>query len=209
FIDLGVQSAQEVEALGIHIGTPVIYAAPLEKIGRNLMGKSFDDRIGLAVMITLAERLSMTPKDRRPTVTFVSTVMEEIGARGVESVARDIDVEGVIVLEVGLADDYPGTHGEASVSLGKGPVIVVKDSQLVYSHKLNKRLFEVASKKHIRIQRAVYHHYATDGFRIAAQGQPVSTVGIPCRYTHSSFECIDPSDVENVIDLVFSFLLGE
>ncbi len=207
FIDIGLDSAREVQDLGIHIGTPVIYAAPLEKIGRHLMGKAFDDRIGLAVMITLAERLSKIPKESRPTVTFVSTVMEEIGARGVESVAKNIDVEGVLVLEVGLADDYPGTHGEASVSLGKGPVIVVKDSQLVYSHKINRMLFEIADKRDIPIQRAVYHNYATDGFRIAAQGQPVSTVGIPCRYTHSSFECIDPSDVEKATDLVFHFLL--
>jgi len=209
FIDIGLQSATEVEEMGIHIGTPVVYAAPLEKVGNHLMGKAFDDRIGLTVMIALAERLSKTPKETRPTVTFVSTVMEEIGARGVESVARNINVESVLVLEVGLADDYPGTHGEASVSLGDGPVIVVKDSQLVYSHKINQKIIEIAEKRDIPIQRAVYHNYATDGYRIAAQGQPVSTIGIPCRYTHSSFECIDPSDVERAIELVFHFLIEQ
>ncbi len=207
FIDVGLPSANDVDELGIHIGTPVIYAAPMEKIGNHLMGKSFDDRIGLALMITLAERLSKLPISGRPTITLISTVMEEIGAKGVSSVARDLDVDGVIVLEVGLADDYPGTHGEASVGLGKGPVIVVKDSQIVYSHKMNKRFFELSEKKKIPIQRAVYHHYATDGYPIASQGQRVSTIGIPCRYTHSSFECIDISDVLQAFDLIFHFLV--
>ena len=209
FIDIGVESSAEVEEIGIHIGTPVIYAAPVERVGKHLMGKSFDDRVGLAEMIVLAERLSMTPKEQRPTVTFVSTVMEEIGAKGASAVARDLDVDGVIILEIGLADDYPGTHGEASVGLGKGPVIVIKDNQIVYSHKLNKKIIAIAEDRKIAFQRAVYHNYATDGFPIASQGQLVAVVGVPCRYSHSSFESIDPIDVQNVIELVYHFLISE
>ncbi len=209
FIDVGLRSSEEVESAGIHIGTPVVYATSVKRVGNYLMGKSFDDRVGLAMVIVIAERLSKVDKERRPSVTLVSTVMEEIGAKGVAAVAKHLDVDGVIVLEVGLADDYPGTRGEASVGLGKGPVIVVKDNQLVYSHKINKQLFKVAEEKGIPIQRAVYHNYATDGFPIASQGQPVSTVGVPCRYTHSSFECIDPSDVQKTVELVFQFLMSE
>ncbi len=208
FIDVGVSSRSEVNDLEIQIGTPVIYAAPLEKVGSHLMGKSFDNRVGLTVMIMVAEQLSKLPKEKRPSVTLLSTVMEEIGAKGVSAIARELDVDAVIVLEVGLADDYPGTHGEASVCLGKGPVVAVKDSQIVYSHAINKRVFEVAEERSIEIQRAVYHNYATDGFPIASQGQLVSTIGVPCRYTHSSFECIDPLDLVKTIDLVFHFLVS-
>ena len=209
FIDIGVETPEKVKEIGIHIGTPVIYAAPVERVGKHLMGKSFDDRIGLAEMIVLAERLSKTPKESRPTVSLVSTVMEEIGAKGASAVARDLDVDGVIILEIGFADDYPGTQGEASVGLGKGPVVVIKDRQIVYSHKLNKKIFSVAEGRGIDIQRAVYHHYATDGFPIAAQGQLVAVIAVPCRYTHSSFEAIDPVDVQNALDLIYHFLLSE
>ncbi len=209
FIDIGVRSVEDVEEMGIYVGTPVVYAAPIEKIGKHLMGKSFDDRIGLAQMIVLAERLFKTPKEDRPTISLVSTVMEEIGAKGAPAIAQNLDVDGVLILEIGLADDYPGTNNEVSVGLGKGPVLVVKDTQIVYSHKLNKKIIATAEESDIGIQRAVYHNYATDGFPMATHGQPVAVIAVPCRYSHSSFEAIDPADVENTLDLIYHFLISE
>ena len=209
FIDIGLNTPEEVESLGIHVGSPVIYAASVEKVGHNIMGKSFDDRVGLAMMIQLAKRLAKIPVEKRPRLTFVSTVMEEIGAKGAAAVAKSLDVDGAIILDIGLADDYPGTKGEAGVELGKGPVVVIKDSQLVYSHKQNQRFLRIAEEKGISFQRAVYHNYATDGFQIASQGQIVSVIGVPCRYSHSSFEAINLTDVESTIQLVYHFLLSK
>ncbi|MGY5875018.1 MAG: M20/M25/M40 family metallo-hydrolase [Candidatus Thorarchaeota archaeon] len=206
FLDIGLGSAEEVADLGINIGDPIIYAAPVEKVGNNVCGKSMDDRVGLVMMILLAEKLSQLPEKDRPTITFVSTVMEELGAKGAAAIARNLDVDGVIIAEIGLADDYPGTSGEAGVSLGKGPVIVVKDTQIHYSHEMNQRLIETGHKAGIEIQRAVYHNYATDGFQIVSHGQLVSVVAVPCRYSHSSFEMINLKDLTNAIELVYQFL---
>ncbi|MHA2601356.1 MAG: M42 family metallopeptidase [Candidatus Thorarchaeota archaeon SMTZ1-83] len=207
FLDAGATSKEEIHEMGIQIGTPAIYDASLTKVGKNLVGKSFDDRVGLTMMILIAENLSKIEKSQRPTVTFVSTVMEELGAKGAAAVAKNLEIDGAIILEVGLADDYPGTSGEAGVALGKGPVIVVKDSQVHYSHKLNMQLIETAEKNGISIQRAVYHNYATDGSQMILQGQLAATVGVPCRYSHSSFETLTMDDVESTIRLVSSFLM--
>ncbi len=206
FLDVGAASKEEIHEMDIHVGTPVIYDATLTKVGKNVVGKSFDDRVGLTMMILIAEELSKTDKSRRTTVTFVSTVMEELGAKGAAAVARNLEVDGAIILETGLADDYPGTSGEAGVALGQGPVIVIKDSQVHYSHKLNTRLMEMAERNGISIQRAVYHNYATDGFQMVLQGQLAATVGVPCRYSHSSFETLKLEDVESAVRLVISFL---
>jgi endoglucanase len=132
--------------------------------------------------------------------------MEELGAKGAAAVARNLDVDGVFIVDIGLADDYPGTSGEAGVSLGKGPAIVIKDNQMHYSHQLNQKLFEIAEFGGIPIQRAVYHNYATDGFQIASQGQVVSAIGIPCRYSHSSFETLNLKDVEYALTLLTNML---
>jgi len=208
FLDVGLCSVEEVAEAGIQIGDPVIYAAPIERIGHNLCGKSFDDRVGLVIMVKLVEMLSKISEKDRPTLTLVSTVMEELGAKGAAAIARNLDVDGVLVVDIGLADDYPGTSGEAGVSLGKGPVIVIKDNQIHYSHKQNQELFALAENLGIPVQRAVYHNYATDGYQIASQGQVVSAIGIPCRYSHSSFETIKLEDVEKTIQLIYQFLLS-
>jgi putative aminopeptidase FrvX len=58
----------------------------------------------------------------------------------------------------------------------------------------------------VPIQRAVYHNYSTDGFQIASQGQIVSAIGVPCRYSHSSFETLNLQDAENALQLLINFL---
>lgn len=207
FLDVGLSSPEEVEEQGIHIGDPIIYAAPIEKVGHHVVGKSMDDRIGLVIMIELAEKLSKIPIDKRPKVTFVSTVMEELGAKGAAAAARDLDVDGVIAIDIGLADDHPGTNGEAGVGLGMGPVIVIKDDAMHYSHELIRLVLDTAEREKIPVQRAVYHHYLTDGVQFAMQGQKVAVIAIPCRYSHSSFETIDLKDVDMAIHLLEKVLL--
>ena len=206
FIDIGAESSEEVYERGIDIGTHLVYDTRTEQIGKNVVGKSIDDRVGLTLMLHLANLLSEVPQDKRPTVTFVSTVMEEIGAKGASAIADELDVDAVLVLEIGLADDYPGTQGEANVDLGKGPVIVIKDNQIVYSHELTEALGKISKETGIEIQKAVYHNYATDGYRMASQGQRVAAIGVPCRYSHSSFETVRMDDVRNALKLIYEFL---
>jgi putative aminopeptidase FrvX len=206
FLDVGADSIDSIKEMGIHVGDPIVYASSLEKIGKRAIGKSIDNRIGISMMLIIAERLAKLPEAKRPAVVFISTVMEEMGAKGAAAIAKDLDMDGVIIAEVGLADDYPGTSGEAGVALGKGPVVVIKDTQIHYSHEQNKKIFAIADEKKIEIQRAVYHNYATDGFQIAAQGERVSVIGVPCRYTHSSFEMIDLDDMKSAIDLIYDVI---
>lgn len=207
FLDIGAKDAKEVEEKGINVGAPVIYAAPVERLmGDIVVGKSMDDRVGLTVMLRTLEQFSKIPNQKRPTLTFVSTVMEELGARGASIVAKDLDVDAVIILDIGLADDYPGTKGEAGVALGKGPVMVIKDSALHYSHDLVQRIIQTAEKEKIPIQRAVYHNYVTDGVQFVSQGQVVAVVAVPCRYSHSSFEAVSLMDVEMTIRLMMKVL---
>ena len=207
FLDIGLSSRDEVEEQGIHVGDPIIYAAPVERVGHNLCGKSMDDRIGLVIMTVLAQKLSKIPTTNRPKITFVSTVMEELGAKGAAAIARDLDVDGVLILDIGLADDYPGTKAEAGVTLGKGPVIVIKDNAMHYSHKLIGEILNTAEKAEVPVQRAVFHNYVTDGVQFAAQGQMTAVVAVPCRYSHSSFETINLKDVEMTLHLIERFLV--
>jgi putative aminopeptidase FrvX len=207
FLDIGAKTPDEVNEQGINIGDPVIYAAPVEKLmNDNVAGKSMDDRVGLTVLLRVLEHVSKIAKSKRPTITFVSTVMEELGAKGAAVVAKDLNVDEIIILDIGLADDYPGTKGEAGVALGKGPVVVIKDNALHYSHKFVQRIIKTAEKEKIPIQRAVFHSYMTDGVQFASQGQVVAVLAVPCRYSHSSFETVNLLDMDMTIHLVMNLL---
>jgi endoglucanase len=207
FLDIGAKSAEDIQELGINIGDPVIYAAPVEKLlNHHVSGKSMDDRVGLVVLLRVLRQFAKVSKNKRPTITFVSTVMEELGAKGAAAVAKDLDVDAVVILDVGLADDYPGTKGESNIALGKGPVIVIKDNAMHYSHDFVQRIIKTAEKEKIPIQRAVFHSYVTDGVQFGSQGQIVSVLAIPCRYTHSSFETVNLLDVDMTIHLLMKLL---
>ncbi len=55
FIDVGASGAAEVKALGIEIGTPVVYAPRVLHLNENRMaGTSVDDRAGCAVVMEVA-----------------------------------------------------------------------------------------------------------------------------------------------------------
>jgi endoglucanase len=115
-------------------------------------------------------------------------------------------VDAVIILDIGLADDHPGTNGEFGISLGKGPIIVIKDSAMHYSYELVQSIIKTAEKETIPIQRAVFHSYMTDGVQFASQGQVVSVLAVPCRYSHSSFETVNLLDVDMAIHLLMKLL---
>ncbi len=207
FLDIGAKNIEDVQDLGINIGDPVIYAAPVEKLlNHHVSGKSMDDRVGLVVLLRVLTQFAKVSKAKRPTITFVSTVMEEMGARGAAVVAKTLDVDGVIIIDIGLADDHPGTRGETGIALGKGPVVVIKDKAMHYSHDLIQSIIKTAEREEIPIQRAVFHSYMTDGVQFASHNQVVSVLAVPCRYSHSSFETVSLLDIDMAIHLLLKLL---
>ncbi|MFW9974102.1 MAG: M42 family metallopeptidase [Candidatus Thorarchaeota archaeon] len=207
FLDIGAKNIDDVQELGINIGDPVVYAAPVEKLLNNhVSGKSMDDRVGLVVLLRVLAQFAKVSKAKRPTITFVSTVMEEMGARGAAVVAKNLDVDSVIIIDIGLADDHPGTKGETGIALGKGPVVVIKDKAMHYSHDLIQSIIKTAEKEEIPIQRAVFHSYMTDGVQFASHNQVVSVLAVPCRYSHSSFETVSLLDIDMTIHLLLKLL---
>ena len=53
FVDIGVDSKEEAEALGVHVGAGVIWNPPTRRLGNRLYGKAIDDRVSLALMTHL------------------------------------------------------------------------------------------------------------------------------------------------------------
>ena len=205
FVETGLAAAELAER-GIGIGTRMVWDAPLRRMGRLLVGKALDDRVGIAVLVALARRLRGRPLPFD--VTLAATVQEEIGLLGAASLARsgrEFDI-GVII-DNGLAGDIPTVSAEhMPVRLGGGPALVHRDSSAHYSTRLIRELHRVATEGGVPVQDAVLYHYGSDGANLVRQGMETVLLAPPIRYSHSPFEAVDPADVAATVNLLAGFL---
>ncbi|HEY6332466.1 MAG TPA: M42 family peptidase, partial [Blastocatellia bacterium] len=136
-LDVGATNAEQVRAMGIDAGSPVVPDSPFQVLNGtpNYLGKAWDDRIGCAVLIEAMGKLAHAPHPNQ--VFYAATVQEEVGSRGAQSAADVIKPQIGIALEAGVTGDSPGGHPEESqVRLGAGPGIFLYDSSELPNRKL-------------------------------------------------------------------------
>lgn len=205
FVETGL-SAAELRERGVGIGTRMVWESPLRPVGKLLVGKALDDRVGIAVLVALARLLDA--EHLCYDVTLAATVQEEIGLLGAASLARDgREFDIGIILDNGLAGDIPTVSDEhMPVRLGLGPALVHRDSSAHYSRRVIRALREIAEREGIPTQDAVLYHYGSDGANLIRQGMETVLIAPPIRYSHSPFEAVDPGDVEATVRLLAAFL---
>ncbi|HEX5727090.1 MAG TPA: M20/M25/M40 family metallo-hydrolase [Longimicrobiaceae bacterium] len=205
FVDVGLTAAECAER-GVRVGTRMVWDPGVRRVGRLLVGKAMDDRLGVAVLVELARRLA--PAERRCDLTLAVTVQEEIGMIGASSLARDGRAFEIgIVVDNGLAGDVPTVSAaHVPVRLGAGPALVHRDSSAHYSRRLIAALRRTAQEQGIPLQDAVLYHYSSDGAHLLRQGMETLLVAPPIRYSHSPFEAIDVRDLDATANLLEAFL---
>ncbi|WP_455142336.1 M42 family metallopeptidase [Candidatus Hodarchaeum mangrovi] len=205
FVDIGVSSKQEAIDLGIDIGTPAVFDIEVKTIQKNLVGPSMDNRIGLAVLNLLL--MELVKLEKKPNLTLISTVQEEMGLKGATAAAKSDQFDTVIVLDIGLSGDIPNTDKDfIPTALGKGPIIVYKDFSVHYHDSLIKEIEILADTEAIPIQRAVFKNYRTDGEVFFMEGHSTVMLAIPCRYTHTYFETVRKEDIFNMVKLIIHLI---
>jgi endoglucanase len=205
FVELGVSSRAEVEQLGIHIGAPVVWQNAPRRVGSCIVGKSMDDRLPLAVMTLLLERID--PANLRHELWLAATVQEETGLHGARAVAAAQRYDAAIAIDVGLVGDIPPVDADDfPARLRGGPTVVHRDSMVVYDPELSWRLIDAAGAAGVPVQHGVYAGYGSDGVPFVQAGVASTLVGIPTRYTHTAFELVDPVDIEATVAMLEAFL---
>ena len=204
FVDIGASSRAQANAQGVQIGDRVIWNPPTRRMGDFAYGKAMDDRVLLAIMDRLLDVLA---RERLAyDLTFASTIQEETGLIGAESVTGDSACDMAIALDVGLVGDVPGVDQRtASARLGGGPIIVHKDF-ISYHRPLIRALTQAAQAARIPVQHAVFSVYGSDAGAFIRRGVPAALVAVPTRYTHSPFEMLHLGDVEQTVQLMKAFL---
>ena len=205
-IDLGLP-VDEVEER-VSRGDPVTMRQSTERVGDHVTGKSLDNRVSVFAMIEAARRLESPPV----TVHFAATVQEEVGLRGARALGVDLDPDLAIALDVTVANDLPGFGKEEYVTeCGEGAAIKLKDSSVITSPKVHRRLRTVAEREGIPHQLEILPAGGTDtaGFQTPGGAKPVGAISIPTRYLHTVTESAHVEDLDATIDLLIAFLESE
>lgn len=208
FIDIGANSAQEANELGVRVGDPLTIHYPFIELREGYVtGKAFDDRAGCAVMIEVAQRLSKVDLPVNLMLAFV--VGEEVGLRGARTAAYQVDPNLALALEGTIGADMPGVPEESQpVRLGRGPAITVADRSIVVSRRLVAALEQIADEAAIPYQYKLPTYGGTDAgvIHLTKAGILAGVVSVPCRFIHSPTSTLRLNDFENTVRLVTRFV---
>ncbi|SUJ01619.1 Putative aminopeptidase ysdC [Sphingobacterium spiritivorum] len=211
FLDCGCTSKEEVEALGIHVGSVVTYEDEFMILNdRYYVGRALDNRAG-GFMITEVARLLKENKKKLPFGLYiVNSVQEEIGLRGAEMIADYIKPHVAIVTDVTHDTQTPMINKitQGDLACGSGPVLSYAPAVQI---NLNKLLVKVAEQNQIPFQRQASSRYTgtdTDAFAYSNGGVPSALISLPLRYMHTTVEMIHKEDVDNVIRLIYETVLA-
>lgn len=209
-IDVGAASRKEATGkFGVQPGDVVTPVFEVEVLANRkmLLGKAWDDRVGVALFIDVLKRLKNA---KHPNVVYgVGTVQEEVGLRGARTSAHAIDPDVCIALDVGIADDVPGTKNEEKMGkLGAGPQVTVLDHGMIPNRRLRDLVVAVAKKHKIPVQFQLLTGGATDGGAIHIHGVGVPTLylGIPTRYIHSHAGIFHADDYTGAVKLLVALI---
>lgn len=200
YLDLGVDTKEEAEALGIKPGdmiTPYIEYQELAN-PKYLLGKAWDNRIGCAAAMEVLADL----KDHDNIYYGVGTVMEEVGLRGAKTSAAKILPDIGIALDTTIAFDFPG--GDKNTQLGKGVGIMFKDGSMVGHKGLRDFVINLCEENDIPYQLTFLNAGGTDGgaIHMTASGVPTVALAIPVRYLHSHTSIMHKDDYDAMVKLV-------
>jgi len=149
FIDLGMKR-KEVEKY-ISIGNPITRQRDLIEMGNCVNSKSLDNRLAVYVLIEMLKELK--GKDVPYDIYGVFTVQEEVGLRGANTAAQNIQPDFGFGLDTTIEFDCPGAgKHEKITSLGEGTAIKIMDSRTICDYRMVDYMMKTAKKNKIKWQ---------------------------------------------------------
>jgi putative aminopeptidase FrvX len=209
FIDIGADSREEVEEMGVHVGCVITFEDTFEVMNdRYYMGRALDNRIG-GFCIAEVARLLHENEIKLPFALYVvNSVQEEVGLRGAQMVTQTIKPHAAIITDVSHNTYTPlvSTEKHGDVKGGNGPDLTYAPA---VHNKLLNLIIDAAKEKEIPFQRSASSRVTgtdTDAFAYSNGGVPSALISLPLKYMHTTVEMAHKDDVANVIRLIYESL---
>lgn len=210
-VDVGAKDKNEVLEMGIHVGCVITYQDELMYLNnRYLTGRALDNRIGGFMIAEVLKRLKENGKSLPFTLYAVNAVQEEIGLRGAEMISRRLKPDVAIITDVCHDTKTPlyDAKEQGDQRCGLGPVLTYGPA---VQNNLLRMIVQTAEKNEIPFQRAAASRSTgtdTDAFAYSGEGVASALISLPLKYMHTTVETVHLEDMENVIRLMYSFVLG-
>jgi len=212
YVDLGMDDAAGVAALGVRVGDPVVLLGELRDLaGTRVAGKGIDNRAGCVVLLHALRTLHGQALPY--SLTALVAVQEEVGLRGAAAAFARLRPDLAIVIDTAPAGGAPDTrHLAYPVHIGQGVLIQpaggAGDQGFLMPSAVLNTLIAAAERADVPYQLGVSRHGVTDAAaaHIAAGGLATLQIQIPRRYSHSPVEVLDLRDLAAALRLTEELL---
>ena len=205
-IDVGCISKEEVEDLGIGVGSPIVPCVDFEQIGDNMIAKAFDCRLGCAALIDTLEAVKNV--DLGVNVVGALSAQEENDIRGARVVANVVRPDLAIIFEGSPADDTFAVPDAVQTAFRKGPMLRHMDEGMITHPGFLRLALDCAKANGITVQEAVRLGGATNGsaYHLSNEGIPAIVIGYPVRFIHSHHGIASITDYKAGVALAMAIL---
>lgn len=199
-IDIGADGSEEAQTR-VKIGQGGTFACGLQEWENGfVVGKALDDRVGCALLLTIAAE----PPERDIWLSF--SVQEEVGLRGAKTVAEAVRPEIAVAIDATTAADVAGSSDKTCVCrVGGGPVVSFADRATLYDRELYDSVRTFAEDNGIATQTKNRIAGGNNGAALQRGyvGAQTAAISLPCRYIHSPACMGSMSDIEAMEKLLF------
>ena len=206
WIDIGSAGREKINDL-VSIGDYVSFSENFSELNDELFtSKSLDNRVGIAILLSVYERIRHNDIAFK-SIYFVLSSQEELGMRGAKVAGYKINPDLCIAIDVTHATDYPGVnkHKYGDIKLNKGAVIPIGSS---FNSSIQNKLRNIAIEKAIPYQiESIPGCCGSDisEIQVSRMGCRSGFAGIPCRYMHTPIELASYKDIRSAIDILSTF----
>lgn len=205
WIDVGAQNKKEAEKI-VSVGDCITFSPGIDMLPNNIIAsKATDNKVG--VFTAAAVLSNLANETINANIYSVSTVQEEIGARGAGTSAFGIDPHIGIAIDVTPAIDHPtvdkNIHGD--INLNGGVAIAVGAN---INPRISELLKAAANETRTKHQiEPIPGAAITDALtlQISRAGVATGILSIPNRYIHTPSEMVSLTDIEGAVTLLTQF----
>lgn len=203
-VDTGLAGTADAIKAQVPIGTAVVFTGALQSLGaKTVVGRSLDDRAGIAAILYALEKLQACKHTLAVDIAVLFSVQEEVTTLGATVGTYRVRPDYAIAVDVSHAKtpDAPDQFtGGGGVMIGMGPNM---------NRALWQALMRTCKLEEIDYQIEVMEgHTGTNAWemQIAACGTATAILSIPLRYMHTPIESVQLSDIQATGDLMHHFL---